>query len=118
MLKGKGFLRVFLAFLLLSGIEAVIKDNFLKVLLDEGVSPVVQHMLVDAKAPFHVNRWNRAVLEFAEVGAALAIDGAARAGLDEHPLCAGNETVDVGEGFYGLLTHVVVQQVETLCTLP
>ena len=54
MLKGKGFLRVFLAFLLLSGIEAASKDNFLKVLLDEGVSPVVQHMLVDAKAPFHV----------------------------------------------------------------
>ena len=56
--------------------------------------------------PFHVNRCNKAVLEFAEVGAALAIDGAARAGLDKYPLCAGNETV--GEGFYGLLTHVVV----------
>ena len=54
-------------------------------------------MLVAAKDQFDVNRCKRAVLEFAEVGAALAIDGAGRAGLDEHPLCAGNETVDVGK---------------------
>ena len=76
MLKGKGFLKAFLAFLLLSGVEAVSKDNFLKVLLDEGVFPVVQHMLVDAKAPFHANPCT--VLEFVEVKAALVIDGAAR----------------------------------------
>ena len=45
MLKGRGFLRVFLALLLLSGIEPVGKDSFLKVLLGEDVSPEVQHML-------------------------------------------------------------------------
>ena len=68
-----------LALLLLSGIETVGKDNFLKVLLGKGVFPVVQHMLVDAKAPFHANPCT--VLEFVEVKAALVIDGAAREGL-------------------------------------
>ena len=65
-------------------------------------------MLVAAKDQFDVNRCKRAVLEFAEVGAALAIDGAARGGLDKHLLRAGNEKVEVEEGFHGLLTHTVV----------
>ena len=75
-------------------------------------------MLLDAKDPFDINGCNRAVLELAEVGAALAIDGVARGGLGKNLLCAGNDMVDVGEGFHGLLTHTVVKLVETLCPLP
>ena len=67
MLNGRVFLRVYLALLLISGIEAVGNNIFLKVLLDESVSPVVEHVLVDAKALFHVNRCNREVLELAKV---------------------------------------------------
>ena len=80
---------------MLTVIKAVGKDNFLKVLLSEGVSPVFQHVL---EAPFHVNRSNRAVLELAEFAAALTIDGAVRGGLEENLLQAGDETVDVGQG--------------------
>ena len=56
---------MYLALLLFSGIEAVGNNNFLKVLLDESVPPVVEHVLVDAKALLHVKRCNLAVLELA-----------------------------------------------------
>ena len=62
MLKGRVFLRVYLALFLFSGIEAVGKNIFLKVLLNERVSPVVEHGLVDAKALFHIKRCNWAKL--------------------------------------------------------
>ena len=65
-------------------------------------------MLLEAKDPFDINGCNRAVLELAEVGTALAIDGAARGGLVKNFLRAGNDMVDVGEGFHGLLTYTVV----------
>ena len=67
MLKSRGFLRVYLALLLFSGIEADGNNNFLKVLLNESVPPVVEHVLVDAKALLHVKRCNLAVLELAQV---------------------------------------------------
>ena len=54
MLKGRAFLRVFLALLLLSGIEAVGNNNFIKVLICESVPPVAEHVLQDAKAQFDV----------------------------------------------------------------
>ena len=65
MLKGRGFLRVYFALLLLSGIEADGNNIFLKVLLNESVPPVVEHSLVDAKTLLHVKRCNLAVLELA-----------------------------------------------------
>ena len=54
MLKGRAFLRVFLALLLLSGIEAVGNNNFIKVLICESVPPVLLLVLVNAKDPFHI----------------------------------------------------------------
>ena len=54
MLKARGFLRVFLALLLISGVEAVGNNNSLKVLICQSVPPVVLQVLVKAKASFHV----------------------------------------------------------------
>ena len=56
MLKGRGFLRVFLALFLLSGIDTEGNNNFLKVLLGECVPPVVENLLVHAKAPFNAKQ--------------------------------------------------------------